>query len=67
VSESELGSWGAERVAGAATLLSELVAVAVVVRTFADDVVLLGTGTLGVVVFAPVPYVTLVKALRESA
>lgn len=67
LSESQLDSWGVERVAGAVTLLSELVVVAVVLWVFADDVVLLGAGVLWVVVSAPVLYVTLATALRETA
>ena len=67
MSESQLGSWGIERVAGVISVLSELVVVAVVLWVFADDVVLLGAGALWVVVSAPVLYVALAKALRESA
>jgi len=40
--------------------------VAVVLWVFADDVVMLGAGALGVVVSAPVLYVTLATALRET-
>jgi hypothetical protein len=67
MSQSQFGSWSVERVAGAITLLSELVVVAVVLRVFADDVVLLGASALWVVVSAPILFVVLARAFRESA
>lgn len=66
MSESQLDRWGVERVAGGITLLSELVVAAVVVWVFADDVVMLGAGALWVLVSAPVLYVALAKAFRET-
>jgi len=66
MSESQLDSWGVERVAGAITVLSELVVAAVVLWVFADDVVLLGAGALWVVVSAPILYAALATAFRET-
>ncbi|WP_323674633.1 hypothetical protein [Halorubellus sp. PRR65] len=66
MSESQLEAVGVARVAGALTVLSELVVVAVVLWVFADDVVMVGAGALWVLVSAPVMYVALAKAFRES-
>ncbi|MFC6951961.1 hypothetical protein [Halorubellus litoreus] len=66
MSESQLEAVGVERVAGALTVLSELVVVGVVLWVFADDVVMLGAGALWVLVSAPVLYVALARAFRES-
>lgn len=67
MSEAQIGGVGVSRVAGALTILSELVVLAVVLWVFADDLLMLGAGALWVVVSAPVLYVALAKAFRETA
>jgi hypothetical protein len=54
MSETQLDRLGIPRAAGALTVLSELVVVAVVGWVFADDLVMLGAGALGVLVSAPI-------------
>lgn len=64
--ESQLEAVGVERIAGALTVLSELIVVAALLFVFADDVVMLGAGALWVLVSAPVVYVALTRAFREA-